>query len=212
MIKNNKVFIYRILLFMMFGIIICILIHNIFIFCRDLYDQYIFILRENKINYIKCVLEHKLSLNNDLNNTKIGFNKSNFINKELRYNYFNNKLINFNDTKSELGIYKSIMNEINLDFHTRGTGTLSGVNSSYSSPIIERININNIFSNAISSTNTHNSITNSLGIHGVDYSNNRNFVIVDNILINPKIRTRELLNYNSNILYCLINGLSPSLY
>src|SRR5271156_6669849 len=101
------------------------------------------------------------------------------------------------------------MNEINLDFHTKGTGTLSGVNSSYSSPIIERININSIFSNAISSTNTPNSITNSLGIHGIDYSNNRNFVIVDNVLMNTKIRTTELLNYQSNILYCIINGLSP---
>jgi|GEM_PF-1996413 hypothetical protein len=104
------------------------------------------------------------------------------------------------------------MNEINLDFNAKGTGTFSGINSSYSSPIIERININNIFSNAISSTNTHNSIPNSLGIHGIDYSSNRNSVIVDNVLMNTKVRTTELLNYNSNILYCLINGLSPSIY
>ena len=93
------------------------------------------------------------------------------------------------------------MNEINLDFNVKGSGTFSGINSS---PIIERININNIFSNAISSTNTSNSIPNSLGIHGIDYSSNRNFVIVDNVLMNTKVRTTELLNYNSNILYCLI--------
>jgi hypothetical protein len=42
--------------------------------------------------------------------------------------------------------------------------------------------------------------------------NNRNFSIVDNTLIWPRSPGREMLNYNSNVLYCLINGLSPSTY
>jgi hypothetical protein len=35
---------------------------------------------------------------------------------------------------------------------------------------------------------------------------------LDDLSINTRIKTTELLNYQSNILYCLINGLSPSLY
>ena len=214
-IKNNKVSISRILLFFILGILLCIFMHNILILCGDIYDKYIFSLREGRVSYNKCVLEHKLSLNQGLNNTKIIFNtfKPSIIRiKNWRYEYlFKPKLTSIHDTNSELEIYKSIINEINLDFN-KSTGVLSGINSSYSSPIIERVNINSIFSNAISSINTHNSIPNSLGIHGIDYSSNRNFVVVGNVLMNSKLRTTELLNYESNILYCLINGLSPSIY
>ena len=32
------------------------------------------------------------------------------------------------------------------------------------------------------------------------------------VLMNTKVRTTELLNYQSNILYFIINGLSPSIY
>jgi len=213
-IKHNKVFICRTLLFIMLGIIIYIFIYNIFILCINVYDQYIFTMREGRVSYNKCVLEHRLSLNQGLNNTNIIFNnfKPSIIRiKNWRYEYlFKPKLTPLHDPNGELGIYKSIINQINTDF--KSTGVFSGINSSYSSPIIERVNINSIFSNAISSMNTHNSIPNSLGIHGVDYSSNINFVVVDNVLINSRLRTTELLNYQSNILYCLINGLSPSIY
>jgi hypothetical protein len=97
-----------------------------------------------------------------------------------------------------------------LDFNIKGTETFSGINSSYSSPIIERVNINNIFSNALSSINIVNDTTNPLGIQGIN--NNRNFVVIDSALINTRLRTTELLNYQSNVLYCVINKLSPSLY
>ena len=78
-IKNNKVFICRILLFIILGIILCIFMYNIITLCRDIYDQYVFSLRENKINYIRCVLEHKSSLNQVLNNTKITYNQARLI-------------------------------------------------------------------------------------------------------------------------------------
>lgn len=73
-IKSNKVFLCRILLFIILGILICIFIHIILILCRDIYDQYIYTLREGKGNYNKCVLEHKLSLNQGLNSTNFKFN------------------------------------------------------------------------------------------------------------------------------------------
>lgn len=74
------------------------------------------------------------------------------------------------------------------------------------------MNINNIFSNPILSTNTVNEPGNFLGIQGLNYNSNRNSVIVDSVLMNLRLNTTELLNYQSNILYCLINGLSPSIY
>jgi len=210
-IKYNKVFICRVLLFIVLGIFISILI----VICKDIHDQYIFTLREGKVNFNKCLLEHKLYLNNVLKNTNT-YNftiKNNFIDKGWRYEYiFNNNWRSIQNTKNELGIYQSIINEINLDFNAKGTETFSGVNSSYSSPIIERVNINNIFSNAILSTNTVNEPTNLLGIQGLNYNSNRNSVILDNVLTNPRLKTTELLNYQSNVLYCLINGLSPSIY
>jgi hypothetical protein len=73
-IKNNKAYIYRILLFIILGILISIFIYNIFILCKDMYDQYVLTLREGRVNYNKCVLEHKLSLNQGLNDAKIIFN------------------------------------------------------------------------------------------------------------------------------------------
>jgi hypothetical protein len=133
--------------------------------------------------------------------------------KEWRYEYvFKKKWTSIDSSNTELGIYQSIINEINLDFNAKGTITFSGINSYYSSPIIERVNINSIFSNAIASTNTVNDTTNSLGIQGINYGSNWNFVVIDNVLMNTRLKTTELLNYKSNILYCLINGLSPSIY
>lgn len=213
LIKPNKVYIYHILLYIVLGVFICTIILFIIVIYKDIHNCYVFALGEGRINYNKCVLEHKLLLNHVLNNTNTVFvtPKTNFIYKEWRYEYLiNNKWTSIHNTK--LGIYQAIINEINLDFNIKGTGTFSGLNSTYSSPIIDRVNINNIFYNAIFSTNTVNDTTNSLGIQGINYSNNRNFVIVDNLLINTRVKSTELLNYQSNILYCLINGLSPSTY
>lgn len=212
-VKSNRLFIYRILLFILLIILIYIFILYLIAFFKDMYGQYIFTLREGKANYIKLILEHKLNLNYGLNNTNIVFKDNSLIHyKEWRYEYiFKNEWTSIYSNNSKLGIYQSIINEINLDFKIKGTDTFSGLNSSYSSPVIERVNINSIFSNAIASTNIVNDTTNSLGIQSITNSN-RNFVIVDNALINTRLRTTELLNYQSNILYCLINGLSPSIY
>ena len=214
-LKSKKRLIYRILLFVVLGIFISILIFFILSICKDIHDQYLFSLRESQVNFNKCILEHKLYLSNILNsrNIEVISNKTSFIDVQgWRFEYiFNNKWKYIHNTGSQLGIYQSIINEINLDFNAKGTGTFSGMNSYYSSPIIERVNINSIFSNAIASRNVTNDITNSLGIQGINY-NPRNSVLFDNLLIDTRVKTTELLNYQSNILYCLINGLSPSIY
>jgi hypothetical protein len=86
-----------------------------------------------------------------------------------------------------------------------------------SSPIISQANFNGINSvvniNPVLNINpivsfepTYRDYTNSIGIHG----NRDSLTLVTNDLVLGK--SKELLNYQSNILYCLINGLSPSLY
>lgn len=213
-VKSNRILIYRIFIYIVLIVLIYIILFYIVIFFKDMYDRYIFILCENRAKSLKFILEHRFSYNN-LNNTHTGFKfeyNNHIIFKEWRSLYlFNNEWTSFDSTNNKLGIYQSIINEVNLDFN-KGTNTFSVVNSSYSSPIIDRVNINSIFSNAIASTNIASDTTNSLGISGTNYTSNRNFVIVDNALINTRLRTTELLNYQSNILYCIINGLSPSTY
>jgi hypothetical protein len=122
-------------------------------------------------------------------------------------------IINF-PSKPELSIYQSIINQLNLDFHS----ALPINNSLHSSPIIERVNINTLFSNAIASTRPTINIVdnvssnNSLVINTQSIYGNKNYSIIDNVFIEPRSPGREILNYNSNVLYCLINGLSPSTY
>lgn len=58
-------------------------------------------------------------------------------------------------------------------------------------------------------------VDNLLGIQGLSIrESNRNSIILNtSIALNKdKPRSVELLNYQSNILYLMINGLSPSLY
>jgi hypothetical protein len=178
------------------GIILYILLPYIYLI-YDSYLDYIEYINRTKVNYI---LEHRFTINNNLVNNIEPLTRINKISKFLGSD--NALFYRF--------LKKSILNEVKLDFHSMIN--TSGINSSYSSPIIERININSIFSNAIASVNTGNDTTNSLGIQGVNYSSNRSSVIVDSVLMNTRLKTTELLNYQSNILYCIINGLSPSLY
>ena len=209
-IRHNKVFIYRIFFYIVLIIIIIIFIAFIFLVCKDIYDEYVFTLHKGNVNYNNCVWEHKLYLNNVLNNTDIIKYKWHFYNK-FKYDYFSyNNITPLYQTSNKAGIYQTIIKEINLDFSTKGTVTFSHINSYHSSPIIERVNINAIFNNAIASLNTSNDLTNSLGIQGLNLP--RNSILFDDLSINTRIKTTELLNYQSNILYCLINGLSPSLY
>lgn len=216
-IKSNKVFIYRILLFIVLGIFISIFIYYTVLVYMNMYDEYIATLSCNKANHTKYILEHRFLPNQENNTTRFIWNKNNHLNiidfKELKYqDGLNNKWTFVKNTNNEISIYKAIIQEISLDFNTKGTETYSNLNSTYSSPIIERVNINSIFSKAIASANTINDTTNHLGIQGINNSSsNRSSVIVENVILN-KLKTTELLNYQSNILYCLINGLSPSLY
>ena len=232
--NNYIVVLYLFLLFIFFGYIIYKYMLYMTVLYRDIYN-YIYSIDKIKIDNLKFALEDKSTFynsNNIFNYIKTPIsNKVNGLidyNTEWRSIYLlknKNSFISFGAQQEpyfsyRLGIYESIINEINLDFRSN-TNILSALNSTHSSPIIERININNIFSNAIASTRptisivdtaTSASSNNSLVIQTQSIYNNRNYSIVDSLLMGPRSPGRELLNYNSNVLYCLINGISPSTY
>ena len=154
----------------------------------------------------------------------------------------------YQSTNASLEIYQSIINQVNLDFtgtkknnflqvNTSLSSSHSSYHSSFStspnpfslpsspfSPIIERIKINEIFNNAITSINTannqaityintaNNTVSYSpLRIQTQGIHTNRSYFIIDSILMS-RPRSTELLNYHSNILYCMVNNVSPSTY
>lgn len=208
--KNYLIFLYMLLNIVLFGYIIYNILYN---------------MDKINVNQLEFALEDKFRNNPDIFHY-IKRPVSDRVNGLVEYNMewrsvyvLKNKtsfIINIT-SKPELGVYQSIINEISLDFHTK-TSNFSTFNSTHSSPLIERVNINNIFSNAIASTrpsiNIEDNISysNSLVINTQSIHSNRNFSLIDNTLIWPRSPGKELLNYNSNVLYCLINGLSPSTY
>lgn len=134
---------------------------------------------------------------------------------------FNNKwrcddLLKNGKDYSILKINKPIINTISLDIPDTEIATRDI--SLDVSPIVNQLTLDNMFSKAIASTKPTINIINSnfndspiMGTHSL-YGNNRNYTIINSILFGPKSPGREILNYESNVLYCLINGLtSPAL-
>jgi hypothetical protein len=165
---------------------------------KEIYSDYIYNVHNFRANNSRHILEYNFRLEDSLLNKdrpNIPPDKiSRFIeiNKEWKVN-------------AKSGIYQSIINEVNLDFSS------SVINTIYSSPIIERIDLNNVFNTLVINTAPTVEImdNNSLSINS-----NRNSLTlntsIDILRVRP--RNRELLNYESNILYLLINNLSPSVY
>lgn len=222
--NNYTMVFYILLLFILYGYTFYKCIPYIILLFTDVYNNDVNHIDKIKVENIKFGLEQKFPLQMGTFN----FLKAPFINDkvdglaEFNHDWRSEYLIKNKSSfiigiRNKLSVYQSIINELNLDFHS-----VNSVNNSHvmqnSSPIIERINLNNVFSNAIASTrpsiNIVDSIntSNSLVINTQSIHSNRNYSIIDNTLIWPRSPGRELLNYNSNVLYCLINGLSPSTY
>ena len=131
------------------------------------------------------------------------------------------------DKSTNISIFQYIANKINLDFNYSrspleiNTLDVSPINqSTLLSPIIERVKINDLFNNAIQSLNTAKDAAydTPLRIQTQGLHSNNEFINIEGLLMNrsPGITINrvggiELLNYNSNVLYCLINGISPSI-
>lgn len=203
-INNNKNIYYSIFFLILLSIIIYIFLSDIILICKDIYDDCISNLHKNRINNLKYTLEYKCKLNNNLINNMeyTEFNKIDILilNKKLKFEC----ICLYNNIPNRLNIAKSIIDEIHLSF--RDMINVSTVNS----PIIDQVNYN---TNSLLNIHTVNQEipNNPLGIQGI-YGNKNSLVVSNNFIIGNNHRKTELLNYQSNILYILLNGLSPSIY
>jgi predicted glycosyltransferase involved in capsule biosynthesis len=104
------------------------------------------------------------------------------------------------------------MKEVNLDFSSAiDAAIIHPVHSINSSPIIERIDLNGVFNKIVINTAP---IIESMDSNSLSINSNRNSLTLNTSidLLRSQSRNKELLNYQSNILYLLINNLSPSIY
>lgn len=214
--KHNSLLIPNAILTILLIVIVYISMFYLLQLCKEMYNEYIFNIYKIKVNRIQYILEHSFISSNNLDDNfrlSISSSKVNMlfnINNELKSEYVrvHNRSIFQSMKKTNISIFQSIINEINLDFNSC---RFSGINSFNSSPIIERIDLNNVFNTLVANTVPISEpvIDNSVGINS-----NRNSLTlntsVDSFINKP--RNRELLNYQSNILYLLINKLSPSIY
>jgi hypothetical protein len=101
------------------------------------------------------------------------------------------------------------MNEVNVDFNSGANiSVMSIVNSS---PIIERIDLSSLFNTMVINTAP---VIETMDNNSLSINSNRNSLTLNTSidLLGGQSRNKELLNYQSNILYLLINNLSPSIY
>ena len=202
-IKDNKFLFTYLLLSIVLVTIIYIIVCYLILICKETYSEYIINTRSIKANHLRYISEHSFITTN---NSIVNNYKSNIsINKINRFVEANKKW----KFDANLAIYQTIINEINLNFSSRSTSL--AINSVYSSPIIERIDLNNVFNTLTINTTivSESAINNSLGLNS-----NRNSLTLNTSIeaLQNKARSTELLNYQSNILYLLINKLSPSVY
>jgi hypothetical protein len=203
-------------------ILMCIILYLVVFIYIDTYNIYIYSLQESRADHLKYILEHRFTSNNTSSNYELSvitekmskFNMNNTLASvewKFKYTHFYNNLTDI------LKIDPSILSNVNLDFSSMVSNSVCEarniVDNTFitSSPIISQANFNGV--NPVLNINPilnfepiYRDYTNSIGIHG----NRDSLALVTNDLVLGK--SKELLNYQSNILYCLINGLSPSLY
>ena len=198
-IIKKRLLIFYGLLAILLGVILYMVLCYLIMIYKEAYNEYVVHMRNIKINNIRYISEHSFTKNSLTNNYKPNI----YASKVSRFIEENRKL----KVEANLGICKTIMNEISLNFSSENN--YLATNSINSSPIIERINLNSVFNTFTTNTTSISEplISNSLGI-------NRNSLTLDTSIdaLAHKARSRELLNYQSNILYLLINKLSPSIY
>ena len=81
-IKGYSILIFRLLLSVIFGVIVCMFISRLILVCKDVYCEYIIGLHKIKANYLKHLMEYRCLLNNSclINSSREGFI---FINQEF---------------------------------------------------------------------------------------------------------------------------------
>lgn len=158
-----------------------------------------------KVNHFNSMLHHNFNPKNNLINYYMLNSPRDKISRfvEINNEFFNN---------ARLSIYLPIINEVNLDFSSEANNLImNSIYSINSSPIIERIDLNSVFNTMVLNTAP---IIETMDNNSLSINSNRNSLTLNTSidLLGSQPRNKELLNYQSNILYLLINNLSPSIY
>jgi hypothetical protein len=186
-------------LFSMFIIYLC-LAGLIFIF-NQVYQEYINYVNEIKGSHLKWVLENRFSFsNNNNNNPNITFKRiSRFLEfkTELIYEY-KDFLSKYNNTN----ILNTILNELSINFK-------SEVVSINATPNLNKGSLTDFLFEA---RGLHPMApSNPLGIQGINHNLDEISNMLDKYLLEHRSQSLERLNYHSNIMYILVNKLSPYL-
>jgi DNA polymerase type B, organellar and viral len=203
-ILNQKIYKYFILTI---GILLVGYLLHIFTgFIIDIHSNYVLELLRIKGEHMKFILENRFTSNHS---NSIDYS---YLHSKPKINMFIDlknewraeiKLLNKNN-----GILNTILNELSLNFNT--------LTSFFNSP---NPNLNNTNTSLVHylfeartihpNLNTHNA----LGIQGIEpYRINEVINMIDTYLLENRTPSLERLNYQSNILYILVNRLTPSLY
>lgn len=193
-IIKNSYLILCIFLWVILIIILCVYFYYIAIIYIEVLNDYVYNIHNIRINHSKYWLDYDSGsvsslLNNRPNNYKFKISRFIEVNRDLKVN-------------AKLGIYQSIIQGIKLDFS-------SMTYSVHPSPIVEQIDLNSIFKTMIINTSSIIEL-----IDNSTLSTTKNSLTLNTSidLFQDQPRGKELLNYQSNILYILINNLSPSIY
>ena len=175
-----------ILLCIIIGVFLYIYIPEIMSLFKIIYEEYLTYIHKVKGEHLKWVLENRLTINYT-SHIEINDKFSKFIdlNKEWR----NELRDNFND--KNIGIVKTIINELNVNFK-------SFTDSIHNTP---KTLFEARFSHPLAPNHP-------LGLQGLNYNSNEIIKMLDNYLIEHGSQSLERLNYQSNIMYILVNGLS----
>jgi len=195
----NKIVIFLILLVIIMVIMLIIYVPIFVLAYINIHDQYIHTINSVKLNHLKDMLEYRLTLTTNFSNTDKELIN---INKSIRLIPFHQKVVIKSDytnksLSNEPSIAELILKEVNSDF------------SSTTSPILEEVQLNNINLTVKTEVVQHNMVNNALGIY-----TDKGYLIsrLNDSMETDRIKGKELLNYESNILYILVNGLSSSIY
>jgi len=204
-IKGNYSLIFNVLLSIILIAIFYISIKYLILAYKEIYSNYISTIHNIRVNHPNLMLQYSFSLESNLKcNHKLNVT----IVKTSKFVEENKDWL----LKVNRSIYLPIMNKVDLDFNSGANISLMNtINLGNSSPIIERIDLNNVFNAMVLNTAP---IIDTMGNNSLSINSNRNSLRLNTSidLLGGQSRNKELLNYQSNILYLLINNLSPSIY
>lgn len=227
-IKHNSKLFYYLMLLAIIGLVVYIIISYVVFIYKDIYNDYISNISIIKVDHYRNTLKYKYILYDSVKEPLVDnkyFYKKKLISFDWGWNTINLPWIYKESllVNNKFGIYQTIISSINLDFHNDAISIIdnsSPINKMHSSPIMGRIDLNKSFytltRSVINKIASENPL--GLGIEGmqnisITRSNRSSLILDTSIALNQdKIKATELLNYQSNILYLMINGISPSIY